>query len=250
MSTSKHLGYMRHNRKVYGGSKSAKRWTPRKKDFEQDKQIANVKKSVAKINSKVELKFNDTTGSLDPSITGTFRALNAPAQTTTASTVYLRDGNSIYNTSIQIKGYLQGDALVSSALSDVNRTVRVVLFWDKETNGTLPALTDLFDNSTITDFTQAPYNSVNSQRFRILSDKIISLNPIFAAGGTQVVPARKTIRIKKKLGRKSDFDAAGSGIGSMESNALILVSILDVAGATNANQPTINISTRAIFKDS
>lgn len=233
-------------RKKYGGSKR-NAWTSRKKDFQQDKQIVNIKKSIRKINSDVELKHADSAINNVTALAGTFYLLNGVAQDTTASTDIVRQGDEIVSTSVQVRGYVEADATITTTNTGQSRIVRMILFWDGQPNGSAPTLANLLDLSVITDATMAPYNLDYYKRFKVLKDRTYALNANFFVSATNQQAIRIPFRFRKKLSRKVKYSTAGGTITAIQTNSLYLVTIVDDVG--NSNVPLTSGGVRYIFKD-
>lgn len=80
-----------------------------------------------------------------------------------------RNGDSIKLTSVNLRGMV----VVPSGTSQTPRIVRIMLINDKVSDGAVPALTDVLDNTTLSNV-YARYNPDNAgARFKVLYDKRI-----------------------------------------------------------------------------
>lgn len=135
-----------------------------------------------------------------------------------------RIGRIIKVTNMSIHGYLMlpgANSLVNSAIQ-----CRMVVYLDKQANGTTAATTDLYDNlSTLNYSVQAFRNLSNSKRFAILSDKTYTFNAAAAAGDVtndeEFAPIRKPFRINKNWpqGLPIEYSVGTTGaIGQIKQN--------------------------------
>lgn len=126
------------------------------------------------------------------SATATLKLLNGVAQGTTAIT---RLGRKIVMKSLYING------VVYVAPTSTGATpVRVLVVYDKQSNGTAPVATDVVQEDAIT----SPMNLGNSSRFEVICDHWI---PCVGTAGPQAQP----FRIYKKLNHKVEFNAGSAG---------------------------------------
>lgn len=101
--------------------------------------------------------------------------LNGLLQGTDSTT---RIGRKIIMTSIQGRITLtcQNNAAGAIPAGTLGGQVRLIVFMDNQTNGLIPALSDVMLNAT-NQFIQSPYNLNNRERFRVLYDKIRMIDP-------------------------------------------------------------------------
>lgn len=231
------------NRK-YTGSKTERMYKP-------VPRISTLNRKIKKIENDIELKYVDTVFGDTVDTSGDLQLLNSILAGTSQIT---RVGSEINATSIQFRL----NCVTNDANTDGPCFLRVIMFWDRQANGTVPTLASdpisgapgLLNNSIIIDLTQAPYQYENSERFRVLYDKVYTLNPRFAqsivAGViTEAYPVGLFIKKKVKLNRKIKYDAPAAGIGSINTNSLYMAFISSEA----ANAPTVNAGFRLYFKD-
>lgn len=214
----------------------------------------SLNQKVKKIQDMIELKFVDSYFNNDVGNTGSdFLLLNGLASGTGASQ---REGNEITATSLQIRG-----AVTMSPEQTDPVLVRMIVFWDRQANGANPVTTtvspdtgSLLDGTVISDVIYMPFSYQQQDRYRILYDKTIQLNPKvifladYTAGDTQqLVPVTQYFKKKIKLGRKTKYDttAASGLIDNISTNSLFVVFYSDTA----ANSPLMQFGARMYFKD-
>lgn len=117
----------------------------------------------------VEHKFKDTVFPRTPIYsTPSVNFISGVAQGDTQNG---RNGDSIKLSSVSVKG------LCTVGASATTRIVRIMLVNDRVSDGAVPALTDILDNSTLPNV-YARYNPDNAGgRFKILYDKRIVVSP-------------------------------------------------------------------------
>lgn len=110
--------------------------------------------------------------------------------------------------------------------------IRVLLVYDRQTNGVSPVITDIM---TATN-TLALYNANNRSRFKILYDRTHSSYyeaTVAGAGGRQSAPVHvinKNISLK---GLRAHFLNIGAGIADIESGAIYMVVLTDINDAND-----------------
>lgn len=224
------------------GSKSGKPFGSFPKDKRSvPKQIANVKKSVKKIQSKEELKFVDTPlAAVAIGTTPTLTLLNGVAQGDTALT---RDGNDITATSIQFRGFAASDADTISG----EVVYRHIVFWDQQANGAAPTAAAVLDNSVITNFVNAPYKRSTQKRFKILVDKTFVLKPQVLSPtnpGTEIIRPLFYCKKKRALSRTVKYNGAAATIAEIDSNSLYSMWM-----SSAASSGTVTMGYRFYYKD-
>lgn len=214
------------------------------------RQIRNVKRSIKKINRKIQIRYLDTVhNSTANSTTGSFQLLNGMVQGDTDIT---RTGNELDATSIQCRGYCYLDSNVAGAVNTV-RTVRLLVFWDQQPNGSAPVVGDILATTTITNLINSPYNRDNQKRFKILIDKRITLNPSTlltdsGSGNYVLTPTRVSFRFKRKLARTVKYDGNAGTIADLTTNSLYSFICCDDQ-VTNNEFPLFQMGYRFIWKD-
>lgn len=109
---------------------------------------------------------------------------------TVGSAINQRIGRKVSVHKIQLKGELTVASLDDETTADASNTVRMILFMDQQTNGTQVTPSELIAAQTASAGS-AVYgfqNLANLGRFRVLKDKIITLqNPNVSWDGTNVI---------------------------------------------------------------
>lgn len=129
--------------------------------------------------ANAELKFHDVDID-DASITqaGTIQnggSINLIGQSTTEST---RIGRKCTIKQIQWKWNIQRIALLNASGAAGGEVVRLIMYLDKQANGQTAAVTDILESDNYESFR----NLANTSRFRILMDRMITMNPTVGAG--------------------------------------------------------------------
>ncbi len=183
--------------------------------------------NVPAFQQKVELKFSDTILSTSPiSSAGdiAIQTLNAVSQGTGESD---RIGRNIIIYKVMFKGTINlPDQPIASAGSD---KVRFILYWDKQTNGTPATVAQILETTQINSFR----NLANSKRFRILYDRVHTLNS--SGISTTSADVFATIEMKRHLEWyvntkiPIEFDSTTGGLSEMKSNNLGILLITNNA---------------------
>lgn len=236
--------------KFVGG---AGRGRPRKvmarneKDAEQDKQISNVKKHIRTIDKKQELKHVDILWSTTADTGSAAQLLNGLTQGTSNIT---RQADLVSFTSIQCRG-----AIILDTNSLVSGAIRLIVVIDSSPNGAAMGITNLLDNSVITNLFESPYNSDYFKRFKILHDKVYVINQKAVAGYTLATgvtnsyqPARVYVKWRKQLSRQSNYGLGNGGtITDISKNAYYAFVMSNVAAGNSP--PTTQFGFRMYYKD-
>lgn len=122
---------------------------------------------------------------------------------------------------------------------------RVIVFYDCQTNGAAPIASDVL--SVGTDYL-SPLNLNNRDRFKVLHDKIISMNPnVYTAGAlTAGDPMNKYWKLFKKINMEVIFGGTNATVGSIQTGSIYLMYLS--AGATSYS--TLSYNARVRFIDS
>ncbi len=176
-----------------------------------------------------ENKFFDTARASVAIGTGgtiTNLSLNLIPQGVTEST---RVGRKCTIKGLFIKGQLfLNEVTDGSSSADV---ARVIIYHDKQANGTTAAVLDILETATLNSFR----NLSNSNRFRILHDKTMNLAiPSAAGNGTTQEWGRvmKNFKINKKLSMPIEFSATTGAITEIRSNNIGVLMISSAGFAT------------------
>lgn len=212
------------------------------------KQPSNksLNKKIKTIQNRQELKHLDRVfaGQTITTTEGPF-LLNGIA---IGDTDILRDGNEITCTSIQWRLRFQTDLdrIASGCV------IRMIVFWDRQANGADPTLALLLDLSVITNRLDAPYNHNTQERFKILHDQIIIMEPMsisdfdVTTGTTTTFVPRVTYKKgKRQLNRITKYDGATNAIDDIVSNSLYVIFVSDLA----TDPPIVSGGFRLYFKD-
>lgn len=171
----------------------------------------------------IEKKYYDTGYSATFSSAGAIISdLLAIAQGTTEVT---RVGGKINVTNFNLRGRIDG--LQTSGT--VSNTLRVILFWDKQTNGAAPAVTDVLKQAGVNEY----MNMDNVDRFQIIKDKFIVSN-LNAAFVTPVYFAdSKILKFNYKCSVPIHYSSTTGAIAEIKSNNLCLLLISDTSASHN-----------------
>lgn len=166
-----------------------------------------------------ELKFIDTEISAGTLTTaGTVTFLNGVAQGT--------DFNNRIGRKTLIKSILWNCGIypIPSTTQPAGEFVRMIIFYDTQTNSAaVPAVTDVL--AVADPF--SPMNLNNRDRFHIIWDKKINLNPAtYAAGAlTAGAPMTKYITKYKKCNKEVVYSGTGGTIGSIQTGSICILTI-------------------------
>lgn len=217
----------------------------------------SLNKKIKKIENQVELKWYETilSGTIDEN-TVTPLILNAPVQGVSQTT---RIGYKHTATSLKWIGYISPD--LGSVTG--NTIVRMIIFWDRQSNGVAPNITGniLTGTTALLQQVQTPsfipavawqahYQIENHKRFKILYDEVMDLAPQYSyvntvSNAVQVGVNTCVLRGKVKLGRDVMQDGTLGDTSSMVTNALYCVLM-----ASNVTlQPSAYINFRYYYKD-
>lgn len=122
-----------------------------------------------------ELKFFDTSTALTTTATAGAILLDTLCAIPQGVTESTRVGRKCVLKSISCKIHLESPITANLVNSDL---VRIIIYWDKQTNGATAAVTDILETADLFSFR----NLSNSGRFRCLHDETYSLNPPRGAG--------------------------------------------------------------------
>lgn len=223
-------------------------------EFDQNKEIIQIKKNIRDIKGETELKYFDV--NVGGTITETGSLIFALNAMGVGDTQITRTAAQIKLTSLQFRLHFIGNP------ARVNNTlVRTIVFWDRQVNGANPTVAGnpltperaLLNNVIEANLPLAPFQYENIERFHVLYDKLMVLNPgvvatqdIATTGDTTAVVRIGSIINKYiKLNRSAKYSAAASGVASLVTNALFIVFLTDISAA----QPIVDGTARIYFKD-
>jgi len=145
-----------------------------------------------------------------------------------------RDGRVIYAKTINWRAYFE------SALNTTGNTcgaVRLIIFrWDDDTQ---PTVGDVVTSASLT----AVYNLNNVFKFKVLEDRMISLNSNYADTGGDAVPSCTTASGSISLGYQMGYDDSN---GTQEKGGVYMMYMCN-AGASNWMQTSIR--TQLLYYD-
>lgn len=205
-------------------TKRKQRRRPQKKRGPTTKQLAT---RIKKLEHTEELKYDDTYNTSAISTTGTLLVLSVLAQGD--------DFNQRVGEEMRAK-YINCKFRFIKAASVNAPQVRILLFWDKQTNGVGPVLltstapdTALLDVTTIGSSLICPHNYRTKKRYKILHDELI----IFDVDSSLNIQT-KLRRMNKKLGGAiiKFADSAGT-IASLVSRSLCFAILGDSTAVTD-----------------
>ncbi len=168
---------------------------------------------------------------LDTAVTDAGNILNLSllSQGDTSTT---RDGGSVKFTSLRLSYSLRIHA------SAAHTNMRVMIVHDKQTNQAQFTLADLLFDASVNDNIYSPPNINNASRFRILYDKVHTLNA--SASNSQI-----TRQVYKKLNMKTRYDANVGDVTDLTQDSMSIVFI----GDQTTNDPVHSFNYRARFID-
>lgn len=156
-------------------------------------------------------QFDNQPGTLTPGAAGTIGPISYIAQ---GDDYNNRQGNSVRTVSIETR------LTVYVTAGGFQDNMRYILFADMENAGATPAVTDVLEAAS----PRSPFNHLNTKRFVILHDEIISVSTVGNATQSRV--------IKQPLDVHLFFSAAAGAVASGREGALHFLLVADVTGAT------------------
>lgn len=149
-----------------------------------------------------------------------------------------RIGRKVCWKSILLQGYITPQGTASGP-----GLGRVMLVYDSQPNGALPAVTDVL----LTAHATAPMNLNNRDRFRIIWDKRVVIGAFNSATTVAIADmTSRDVRKYKKINLESIFDGTTAAIADVQSGSIFLLTI-----GTNAAGGSFNLlaTVRARFND-
>lgn len=152
-----------------------------------------------------------------------------------------RIGRRISIRSWYIRGY------ITNGTTPVSQPVRLMIVLDKQPNGAAATSQDVLRSAaTVVADTDTPNNLDNRERFRVLMDKVTTIQ---TNGGTTSGSAdRYYFKKYKKCNIQVTYNDPNSGIGSINTNAIWIVA-LGLFATGSANAPTYTFASRLRFTD-
>ncbi|AUM61861.1 capsid [uncultured virus] len=97
--------------------------------------------------------------------------------------------------------------------------MRVMLFWDRQSNGANPTLSQLLTDTTAAQTYYSGINVNGSKRYKILFDRIYDFNVV---GGATDAAENKHLQKRFKLKTIVKYNGTGATIADINTNALFL----------------------------
>lgn len=174
----------------------------------------------------VELKLIDTAAAgYVCDTTGTVTLMNGVAQGTDFTN---RIGRKYTNTSIQLEGSIQPLDTTTGPTK-----CRVMVIYDKQPNGSLPAITDVLTASTSNAF----MNLNNRDRFIVIHQENVTIGGVsnVATQSFAQAPSVYNVSVFKKIKMETINDGTGAGIGDIQSGSIFLLTIGDQAAGAGGS---------------
>jgi len=187
----------------------------------------------AAIPRTIELKYADAGASVGNTSSGHITNLFA-IQNGTGPDERIGRSVSLHDMNVNYRIATNGNALYS--------LVRVMIIYDKQTNGALPAITDIVASTgTVTQF-----NANNRSRFMILYDRSHTGAASSETTASLAAFADNPTVVNKKIslkGKKTEFDGTTTNISDIEKGAIYLLVL------ANNSSTLINYTTRIQYMD-
>lgn len=223
--------------------------TGTKKDQAQDKQIMNLGRRIKKIEFDNEVKYYDFAVQ-DQDMLEVGWLNNALCYGVLQGDAFnQREGNEIITTSLLIRGTILTDGLALAP-----SFVRMIVFWDKQTNNGAPTISGAANSLMSGSPTVGGHldwrNQDTISRFDIISDKTYTLNPqviktLTASDVTANQPVSVAFSKRVRLGRKIKYLSSTGSAGDLVSNNIAVAFI----GDSDTNPAQLDCNFRLYFKD-
>lgn len=178
----------------------------------------------------VEKKFIDTANTVSTSTTPAITPLTLVAE---GDDYNQRNGRSIKLSSLQCRYYINANATAT-----ISYMLRVLIIIDKDSRGSAPTASEIFQDST--NF-NTPINLNNGKRFVVLFDKVTDVSP----SGAYTDDALKWKQYYKKLSMHTTFMGTGATQADADNNHIYLVYM----ATGGANPPGFSYYFRTRFID-
>lgn len=211
------------------------------RSYESDPKYSSmfVRPRYKQLSIKKEAGYVDLAGAnYTMNTTGTVTLLATIPQGTS---VNQRVGKKIVYKSLQCRGYVHNDTTA------VYNDCAIIIVYDRQPTGSLPAITDILDTANAISFN----NDANSDRFKILKRMDFALvGPLTGTIATQQPTSTSALSADFYLSLKNlsaQFKAAGTGaIGDISNGALYLVTVGITAAGTGDANAVLGFRTRFI----
>lgn len=234
-----------------------KRKAARQRGFASRRGTMMYTKVLRSVGRKGEIKAVDTSNgnanvNLQINTTGNVTAMNLVSA---GSSFFNRIGRKIEMKSV----HFHGNLIFTANAPTQEDYLRVIIVYDRQTNGAVPAVTDILQNTdqqgANTNNAYADVNLNNRERFMIIMDKRISAPAVTAVGllgGIQdsAQPVYANINHFKKLGgllTHFKADSSPAVIGDVATGGLFLLTLGTVAAGSNGY--SLNASWRVRYDD-
>lgn len=184
----------------------------------------------------------------NPTGTGCTNSISVPAQGDGESQ---RDGRVYYINSVHVNGqcYIPpSESQLDPGIVGTLTHVRIILYWDTQTNGAQATATDIMDSSGSVDYL-AFRNLQNSKRFIVLKDKRVAIRPFFVNEGSAnlFATAQNSVvwRMNKKFKKPIKVRCTGTtaNVSSISDSNIGVIAIADSV----ASSPVIRYQARIRF---
>lgn len=145
---------------------------------------------------------------------------------------------------VQLKSILfRFDILQKTQSAPDGDTARVMLIYDCQTNAAAPVVGDILQTVNYL----SPMNLNNRDRFKVLYDKFIPLNPMQTVTNPYGTPLRKNFKVFKKLKEEMIFGNTSNTVADITTGAIFLLVISQMGGGSSATNMYYN--SRIRFSD-
>lgn len=170
--------------------------------------------------------------------TGSVTLLNGCAR---GSDIDEREGREITMKSIQLRGLINANANAAQ-----NQWVRIMIVYDRQTNGAEPAIADIVSPGSLVGMRSLE----NRKRFKILMDRTITLNANYDGASTVYTASNNHhfIEYYRKLDHPVTFNSGSAGtVSDISTGSLYMVRMGTIASGTGA--AAISFTSRVRYQD-
>lgn len=210
---------------------------------QSSKALSLSKKAFQQI--KMEMKERDNISNYVPDeVNPPFTLINGYPQSNTFQTKINRIGNEVTVRAIQVRATIDRNRLTEPTPVPTDQYVRCVIFLDKQPNGAVPNISDIFQNpnripTAENEYITAWRNTDGSKRFKIFFDKVYRVtadNPLHY------------VNFYRKVNIKTEFNNIDSGfILNINTNAIYVMFFTNEPA--NNKKVKILLYTRSRFTD-
>lgn len=205
------------------------------------------------IKNHQELKYQDTDpGDFNIHPTNPDTSLVIPNLIDLGDTVNDRNGNQIWMSSVQLRMHFHGNTNNTST-----NEVRYIIFYDRDwknsnadgTTAPFFSISELLDNTIVTDLLHSPYNMNNYKRFKIFKDKRFAMIPqqgtITAGTTTAFINDAKVFTHHIRLNLPCRYSDSTGSTTDITKGAVVFWA----TSSASATGMFCHVSTRLYFKD-